>query len=265
MRRSMKILKRVLIILAVLAIFFGAFYFFWFSPRYVVPILMYHHFGYDKSTLFVTPDNFVRQMQYLKDKGYRIVSLDELVEGIKKERKFKRNTVVITIDDGYEDNYIYAYPVLKGYGFPATIFIIANFIDSKKGYMSWEEIKTMAKDNISFGAHTKNEAYLPSLNKKEILWDEIAGSKKIIENKIGKHVYYFCYPTGGFTEEVKLMVEKAGYKGACTTNRGFVELNKDLYELKRIKVTNSDTIKPFSFWAKLSGYYNLFRSRKKGS
>ncbi len=130
--------------------------------------------------------------------------------------------------------------------------------------MNWKEIRTMSKNNISFGGHTKNEAYLPSIKKKEILWNEIAGCKKLIENKIGKVVDYFCYPTGGFTEEVKVFVRKAGYKGACTTNRGFTELNKDIYELKRVKVKNSDTIKPLSFWAKLSGYYNLFRSRKRG-
>lgn len=265
MHRSIKILRKALIAVLALAILLGGFYFFWLSPRYVVPILTYHRFGYDKSTLFVKPDNFTRQMEYLKEKGYHVISLDELVEGIKKEKKFNHRSVVITIDDGYEDNFIYAYPVLKKYGFPATMFIIANFIGSKVGYMDWEEVKTISRDNISFGAHTKNEMYLPSLKKRELLWEEIAGSKKIIQNKIGKPVDYFCYPTGGFTEEIKLIVKEAGYKGACTTNRGFVELNKDLYELKRIKVTNSDTVKPFHFWAKLSGYYNLFRSRKKGN
>lgn len=265
MHRSVNFLKKTLITVLALAIFIGGFYVFWLSPRYVVPILMYHHFGYDKSTLFVRPDNFTRQMEYLKEKGYRVISLDQLIEGIKEGRKFNRRSVVITIDDGYEDNFIYAYPVLKRYDFPATIFIIANFMGNKVGYMDWKQIKIISWGNISFGAHTKNEAYLPSLKTRELLWDEIAGSKKIIQKKLGKSVDYFCYPTGGFTEEIKLIVEEAGYKGACTTNRGFAELNKDLYELKRIKITNSDTVKPFHFWAKLSGYYNLFRSRKKGN
>ncbi len=256
--------RRIIISILVALVLFCSFIFVYLPSEYVVPILMYHRFGYEESSLFVTPENFTRQLAYLKNKNYEVISLDELVEGIKNEKKFKHRTVVITVDDGYEDNYIYAYPILKKYGFPATIFIIANFIDNKKDYMNWEEIRTMSKDNISFGGHTKNEAYLPSIKKKEILWDEIAGCKKLIENKIGKPVDYFCYPTGGFTEEVKVFVRKAGYKGACTTNRGFTELNKDIYELKRIKVKNSDTIKPLSFWAKLSGYYNLFRSRKRG-
>lgn len=260
----MKILKRVLIVTILLVILLTAFYFFYLSPRYTVPILMYHRFGSQESSLFVSPQNFARQMKYLKDKNYVVLSLDELVEGIKKNRKFAHKTVVLTIDDGYKDNYIYAYPILKQYDFPATIFIITNFIDNKKDFMSWDEIRAMSKHGISFGGHTKNEVYLPSIKKKEILWDETAGCKKLIESKINKPVDYFCYSTGGFTEEIKQVLKKAGYKGACTTNRGFVELNKDVYELKRVKITNSDTTKPFSFWAKLSGYYNLFRSRKSG-
>ena len=88
--------------------------------------------------------------------------------------------------------------------------------------------------------------------------------KEFIEEKIGAGVDYLSYPMGGFNEEVKAAVKRAGYKGACATNRGFAELNKDVYELKRVKVTNSDMSKPFSFRAKLSGYYNVFRSKKRG-
>jgi len=203
-------------------------------------------------------------MDYLKNKGYEVISLDELVEGIKNNRKFKHKTVVITIDDGYQDNYIYAYPILEKYNFPTTIFIVANFVDKRGEFMKWDEIKIMLQNNISFGAHTKNQVYIPSIKDKDILWNETAGCKKLIEKKLGLPVDYFCYPTGGFTEEAKNIVKKAGYKGACTTNRGFAELNKDVYELKRIKVKNSDMNKPFGFRAKLSGYYNLFRAKKSG-
>lgn len=258
----MKTLKRVSIVIILLTVFLTAFYFLYLSPRYTVPILMYHRFGSKESSLFVSPQNFARQMKYLKNKNYNVLSLDKLVEGIKNNRKFGHKTVVITIDDGYKDNYVYACPILKEYDFPATIFIIANFVGNKKDFMTWDEIRAMSKDNISFGGHTKNEVYLPSIKKKEILWDETAGCKELIESKINKPVDYFCYPTGGFTEEVKRVLKKAGYKGACTTNRGFNK--KDVYELKRVKITNSDTTKPFNFWAKLSGYYNLFRSRKSG-
>lgn len=94
------------------------------------------------------------------------------------------------------------------------------------------------------------------------MWDEIGGCKKVIEEHIGTPIGYFSYPKGGFTEEVKMLVKKAGYKAACTTNRGLDVLNRNVYELKRISVRNRDA--SFSLWAKLSGYYNLFRRRKEG-
>lgn len=260
----MKFLKRSLAAVVIIAIILCAFYFFWISPRYTVPILMYHRFGSDNSALFVTPENFSRQMDYLDKKGYKVISLDELVKGIKNHRSFGRKTAVITIDDGYEDNYLFAYPVLKQRHFPATIFLAANNIGREKDFMSWEEAGIMSQDIISFGSHTKNGEYLPVLEDAAALWDEIYGAKEVIENNLALPVYYFCYPTGGFTEGIKDLVKKAGYKGACTSNRGFAKLNRDWYELKRIKVTNSDTNKPFSFAAKLSGYYNLFRKQKSG-
>jgi len=260
----MKILKKALFICILICVFLTAFYVFWLSPRYTVPILMYHHFGSNESSLFVTPENFDRQMSYLKNKGYEIISLNELVEGIKNNKKFRHNTVVITIDDGYKDNYIHAYPVLKKYGLPTTIFIVGNFIGKRPDFMSWGEVKEMSRNNISFGAHTKNEIYVPSIKEEAVLRDETFGCKKLIEAKIDVPVNYFCYPTGGFTEQAKTVLKKVGFKGACTTNRGFAELNKDIYELKRIKIKNSDTNKPLSFWAKLSGYYNVFRAKKSG-
>ena len=259
-----KFLRRFFAATILLLVILSAFYLLWLSPRYVVPILMYHRFGYDNSSLFVTPENFAKQMAYLKNKGYEIISLNELVKGIISQKKFKHNTVVITIDDGYKDNYLYAYPIIKEYDFTATIFIIANFIDNKEDFLTWNEIKRMSANKIYFGAHTKNNIYLPSVEKIEVLLDETSGCKELIESKIGMPIHYFCYPTGGFTEKIKAILKEAGYKGACTTNRGFSELNKDVYELKRIKVTNSDMTKPLNFWAKLSGYYNLFRSRKGG-
>ena len=260
----MKLRRKLLITIVPIIVFLGFFYFLWLSPKYVVPILMYHHFGYDDNSLYVTPGNFAKQMEYIKSNGYNVISLDELVEGIKNKRKFEQKTLVITIDDGYEDNYIYAYPILKKYGYPATIFIITNYIGRKNEHLTWVQIRSMLKDNIFFEGHTKNHIYLPEIEKEEILWDETAGCKKMIEDKLKTSVNYFCYPIGGFTEEIKTILKKAGYKGACTTNRGFVDLNMDIYELKRIKVTNSDTNKPFHFWAKLSGYYNLFRSKRPG-
>lgn len=227
-----------------------------------MPILVYHSFNYEKGTFFVTPENFKRQMEYIKKNGYKVITLDELARSIKDKKSLKRNKVVITIDDGYRDNFQYAYPVLKKLGFPATIFLITDFIGTGKGFLNWEEVVTMSKNRIFFGGHTKTHFYLGSMMDEKAALDEIIGSKKAIEEKIGMPVDYFCYPGGGFNEKTKALVAQAGYQGACTTNRGFAKFNRDVYELKRIKVTNSDAAKPFSFPAKLSGYYNVFKKDK---
>jgi peptidoglycan/xylan/chitin deacetylase (PgdA/CDA1 family) len=227
---------------------------------------MYHNIGYEQGSFFVSPENFAKQMEYIKKNGYEVITLDELVRSIKDKKSLKRNKVVITFDDGYKDSFQYAYPVLKKFGFPATIFIVADFVGKSftngKEFLSWDEIILMSKDGILFGSHTKSHFnFGHQMNEKTAL-SEMTDSKKIIEEKIGMPVDYLCYPSGAFSKRTKELVAQAGYKGACTTNRGFAKLNRDVYELKRIKVTNSDAVKPFSFWVKLSGYYNVLRKEK---
>lgn len=253
----MRIINKFLLTSAFLAVIF-CFVWLW-RPGYTVPILTFHSVNYENDLISVTPTNFDRQLSYLKTHGYKVISLDDLVEGMKNNRKFNHKTVVITFDDGRKDNYTYALPILKKYRFPVTIFLAANLVNNKAGFLSWDEIRTMTKDNVSFGAHTKNHAYLASIESEEALWDEIAGSKNMIENNINKPVGYFSYPHGAFNEKVKSIVKKSGFKGACTTNVGPGRFNEDIYALKRIRIKNSDMNKPFSFRAKLSGYYNLFR------
>ncbi|MFC1570246.1 polysaccharide deacetylase family protein [Candidatus Omnitrophota bacterium] len=259
----MKILKKILIVLVVAIVLVASFYVFYLRPRYVVPILMYHSISDEGgSSLHVTPENFSRQITFLKEKGCNVISLDEFVEGKKKGVKFPHDTVVITFDDGYENNYLYAFPVLAKYDMPATIFVITNYVDKRKEYVTWDQVRLMMTKGIDFGGHTRNDVYLPSVKDSARLRNEVAGPKKDIESNTGKEARYFCYPTGGFNDQVKLAVKESGYKGACTTNRGMDRFNHDVYEINRVKVTNSDMTKPFHFRAKLSGYYNLFRSLK---
>jgi len=249
------------------AISLAGFYYGWLVPKYTVPILMYHEIGYEGGSFSVTPENFAKQMKYIRDGGYEVITLEQLVEGTKSGKAFKRNKVVITFDDGYENNFKYAYPVLKEMGFSAVIFIISCFMDripkeGEKEFLKWAEVKEMSENGISFGSHTMNHMYLGNVTDENAAMEEIAGSKKMIGEKIGSSPGYFCYPSGGFNEKVKALVKAAGYRGACTTNRGFVDFNRDVYELKRVKVTNSDLNRPVSFWIKLSGYYNILRKEK---
>ena len=195
---------------------------------------------------------------------------------MRTKRKFPHNTVVITIDDGYQNNYTVAYPILRKYGFPATIFIITNVMDTKRsfffrdGFLSWDEVKEMSRNGIVFGAHTKNHVYLPAIEDEQVLWDEIAGSKEAIEKHIGLPVYYFAYPSGGFNPQAKRLTQRAEYKAAFTTSLGRDFLNRrGLYELVRISVRNINPNFSMKNWwggirfrAKLSGYYYALRTTK---
>ena len=256
-----KLFLSVIATVAIVVLFYNT----WLKHQYTVPILMYHHVSEGpNASMHVKPDNFYRQMGYLKWRHYNVISLDELVEGIKTGKDFRHNTVVITFDDGYEDNYINASPFLKSSGFPATIFLISDYVNTE-GYIKWHQAREiLAQSKITFGAHTKSHAYLPDIKSKDKLKEEIAGSKAVIEAGTSGKVNFFCYPTGGFTAQAQQIVKESGYKGACTTNRGANRLNtEDVYALKRIKVKDSDFVdNPVSFWLKLSGYYNLFRKDK---
>lgn len=264
----MRIIKNILLALLATLVIASIGFTFWIRDRYVVPILAYHHLGIPSDTKWrlntVSEKSFAYQMNFLKRHGFHVITTEDLVEGGKKGRSFARNTVVLQFDDGYEDNYKYAFPILKKYRFPAMIFLISDMV-GVPGFLTWDQIKEMERYGVVAGAHTRHHAYLPNLSGPE-LWDEIAGSKEMIEDHLGHGIDYFCYPSGGFTEEIKGLVRQAGYKAAMTTNRGKDRYNIDQYELNRIHMNNTDDqYSGLIMWFKLSGYYNLFRKLKPSS
>ena len=238
-------------------------FFCWISDKYVVPIIVYHHIdGEAKLELTtVSPQSFETQMAYIKNHGYHVLRFDELVEAIRQNKKPLKKSVVITFDDGNEDNFTHAFPVLKKYGFSAIFFLPTDLIGTEQ-FMTWDQVRVMAQSGMEIGSHTRTHIYLPTYPSFDKVKEEIEGSKRILEEKLGIKIDYFCYPSGGFDEEVKGLLKQAGYKGACTTNRGRNRWNKDVYELKRIRMKDNN-ISMFDLWAKLSGYYNLFRRIRK--
>lgn len=259
MKRNILLVPILIIILCI-----GGFYFY-IQPKYVVPILMYHHIDEKgkTSSLSVSPENFQRQMRFLSSHKYNVISLTELVQAIKDQTRLPRNTAVITFDDGYDDNYCLAYPVLKKHNLPATIFVIVDAI-GKEGYLNYKQIAEMVSSGIiDIGSHSLSGGYLPGRSSAE-LEREMGISKVTLEARLNKRIDYFCYPIGGFTPQVQEILKDFGYKAACTTNRGKEQtyLNNDLFALKRIKIKDGFA-NLFVFWVKLSGYYNLFRRVRK--
>ena len=233
---------------------------------YMAPILMYHSVTPEASKenrLQISVGLFRRQMQFLKTHHYNVVSPEALGEMIKKREKIPTKTVALTFDDGYRDNYIYAYPVLKKLGFPATIFIIVSEVGRPMGdRVSWDEIKEMRGSGlISIGSHTLEHPCLVDIKSEAELRRQIFESKKILEEKLGVPVNTFCYPAGRFNAHIEGLVVQAGYKSAFATGLGRWFSNQDVYLVKRVRISESDNL--FDFWIKLSGYYNSFRNHNK--
>lgn len=228
-------------------------------------ILMYHSVGAQgerHSSLNVPEEVFARQMDFLYRHGYKVIPLTELAEKIKAGQRVGRKTLAITFDDGYSNNYSKVFPVLKKYGFPATIFVITAKIGKeyhvapgiKEKLLNKEEISEMERSGlIDFGSHTLNHSYLPGEKDLQVLLKEISSSKVSLERITGREVLAFCYPLGGYNKTIRDMVERSGYQVAVTTNKRNNGKGTDIYALPRVKVTSSRSI--FRFFVGLSGYY----------
>ncbi|MFH1478942.1 MAG: polysaccharide deacetylase family protein [Candidatus Omnitrophota bacterium] len=235
--------------------------FLWGREQYAVPIIMYHNIDQNSasSRLSVSPENFERQMSFLKRNDYNVVELSKISDLI-RNNEVPYKTIAITFDDGYENNYKYAFPILKKYGLPATIFIAPGVI-GKEGYMTWEQVIEMSdSDVVSIGSHSMNHAYLPHIQK-YYLDLEIKGSKDLIERYIKKKVYSFSYPVGGFNDYVRNLVVRAGYKIAVATNPGKKYPKHDIFAMKRLRISNtSDNL--FVFWIETSGFYTWIKEHR---
>lgn len=228
--------------------------------KYVPPILMYHKIDYNymQSKLSVSPESFERQMRLLSKK-YKVLPLEKMVKLI-AEGKREKKVVAITFDDGYENNYLYAYPILLKYEIPATIFVTVNYI-GKQSYLSWDQIKEMQNSGlIEIGSHTINHVNLKELSLKE-LRKEIFESKKILEARLGNKIKFISYPGGAFDERVKKMVKLAGYQAGFTTDPGEKFPNDDIFALKRVRISrSSDNLLVFRIYT--SGYYTWIKEMR---
>lgn len=240
----------------VVAIFF---FWVWLSFHYSVPILMYHSF--DKNLVgkyaAVSLETFSKQMDFIKRRGYRVVPLDEYCRIVREKKEVPHNLVVITSDDGYKDNVV-AIKILKEFDFPATIFLIVDRI-GQEGHVSKEDVRWLLENtSVRIGSHTVSHVYLPEAED-DVLKEQIDISKEVLENMFSAEIDTIAYPIGGFDRRVLKEVERSGYQCGCTTNRGFSR-KRDIFALRRIKITERDL--GLRLWAKLSGFYNVFKRVK---
>ncbi|MDD4953999.1 MAG: polysaccharide deacetylase family protein [Candidatus Omnitrophica bacterium] len=254
----------ILILVAALALLSGVNFI---RTKYVAPIAMYHMINTKDNpyvrALIVNPRTFRRQMHFLKTHRYNVLPLEELVDLIAQKKNIPPKAIAITFDDGYRDNYTNAFPVLKEFGLPATMFIIINEVGRAQGdRLSWGEIKEMQDSGlISFGSHCLGPEPLVNIKSEGVIKREIADSKKILEEKLGLPVNLFSYPEGKFNPRIRQLVIESGYKGAVATSPGKNYPGDDIFALKRLRISRtSDNL--FVFWVETSGYYTFLKEHR---
>lgn len=227
---------------------------------YRVPILMYHSIApasNPNDRLTISPEAFERQMVFLKKNGFNVVPLEKAVSYLAHNGRAPFKSVAITMDDGLENNYRNAYPVLKKYRLPATIFVIIDRV-GKEGYLTWDQIAEMSGSGIvDIESHTISHYWLTGLDDKA-LKTELEASKVILESRLKRPVPFVCYPMGTYDVRVKSGARAAGYRAAFATKIKTFFAHGDLYAIGRIRVSHtSDNLFVFAF--KVSGYYAFFR------
>ena len=209
---------------------------------------------------------FVEEMEYLKKNNIKVITLKSLISHMENKVPFKDKVCVITIDDGFMSTYKVAFPVLKKYNYPATLFIYTGgFIDNWPAALTWDQIQDMMKYNIDIQSHSVSHPLLTKMKKGEtyknylnrIKWELIA-SKKYLEQKLNSPVEYFAYPYGGYNKRVEKLCKQAGYKALLNVDLGLSHVTDSPYHVKRITILPEYKLTIFEKLIQKRGFLVLF-------
>ncbi len=219
-----------------------------------VPVLLYHKIDVPPRDALVRggytpPRRFASQMRYLKKQGFVFYTASELIEYYKERGSLPPRGIALTFDDGWRDNYTYAFPVLRALDIKATIFVVPSCIgqtsikaqakgEAGRAHLSREEIIEMSRGGIEFGSHSLNHTLLHEITLPEIK-AEVEESKSQIENMVQRPCGVFAYPAGYFSDVAKRVVADAGHIAAFSTIYGPND-QLDLYALNRMEILRRD-------------------------
>lgn len=216
-----------------------------------VPILMYHYIEIPPATttlpgLYLKPDIFESQLQEINRQKYKTVFMSEVARNLSHSEKMTSNTMALTFDDGYEDFYTKAFPLLQKYKIKSTVYIIINTLD-KPGYLTTGQLKELARSGlVEIGSHTFNHPDLRKLKAKDVRF-EILASRRILRQLSGQEVLTFAYPYGYYQPEFFHLLSSAGYLGALAVKPGAVQDSDNLWIIKRLRPGNQSGIN-FATW-----------------
>ncbi len=206
-----------------------------------VPIILYHHVLKPPfltypfvSSLNVSTDQFDKQLSFYKQQGYTTISLDQLKDGLEGKAVLPKKPLLLTFDDGGEDLYQNAYPILKKYNFQSSSFLITGRIGNP-GYLSWDQVKELKNSGIVMvGSHSVNHYRMTLITDPKVIRYELTESKKTLEEQLGQNIGWFSYPYGNYNNHIASEVKKANYKGAVSTVEGAAQSKDKLFFLPRL-------------------------------
>ncbi|HMM22975.1 MAG TPA: polysaccharide deacetylase family protein [Selenomonadales bacterium] len=201
-----------------------------------VPVLNYHQVNNEAhNSLTLSSSEFEDQMAYLAKSGYTSISPEQLVDYLQYGKELPPNPILITFDDGYEDNYRVAYPILRKYHFTATIFLITDFVGNNGRYLTWKQVREMRDNGFDFESHTLSHILLSNATDEEIR-SQLVKSKEALEWRLGQKVEYLAYPGGAYDQQVVKLAKEAGYRAAFTIDLGRDAKYCNLFSLNRIPI-----------------------------
>lgn len=212
-----------------------------YGPCVQVPVLMYHHIQTEanakkqhQQSLSVDPKYFKMHLQYLKDKNYSVISPKDLINFFNNGVALPQKSVMITLDDAYEDNYFNAFPILKEFNYSAVIFTPTGLMNVPD-YLNWDEISQM-KSLLYFGNHTWS--HHASSGSSEVLKKEIS----LADTQLSEHGLnpdkVFAYPYGNPSNDAQKILTDLNYQLAFTTTHGSILCKAQRFILPRIRVGN---------------------------
>lgn len=204
-----------------------------------VPILMYHHIAPQTARderskqLVVPPPDFEAQLAYFQRSGYSSITLDAIAAALDHGAPLPARPLILTFDDGYDDFYTNAYPLLQRYQIKATIFIIVGRV-GETGYMSWAQLRELAASPlITVGSHTRTHPQLAEKSDERVR-DELAGSKADLEQQLQISVRHLAYPSGSYNKHTIELAREAGYQTAVTVHDGVSERADKQLQMPRV-------------------------------
>lgn len=210
-----------------------------------VPMLMYHVIADPPSAaaltqLYVDPESFDREMEWLRTQGYQGVSLNQVYDAWFKGGELPEKPVVVSFDDGYRGQYVNARPELVKLGWPGVLNLLVRAYDEPDGELTPAMVERMIRNGWEIDSHTIHHIDVSTLSGAN-LRAEIAGSRRILRKQFHQPVNFFCYPSGRYDDQAIQAVRDAGYLGATTTDEGLASKN-EMFRLKRIRVDGSDGV-----------------------